>query len=162
VSWTYNAQLLATWPTYQVRRLIGDVVSTDQQLQDEEIAFALTQRSTVYGAAAECARNLAAQYGRQVDVVTSGAGGMLKTNYSSKARIYAAMALEYEGKSAMTGAGLPYAGGISVTDKQNQLANTDRVSPQFNIGMEDNTLPVGSVGNEAGLGSVSDDSLTGN
>lgn len=161
MGWTYQPQLLATWPTYQVRRLIGDVVSSDQQMQDEEIAFSLTQRSTVYGAAADCARQLAAQYGRQVDVVTQGAGGMLKTNYSAKARMYAAMAAELEGKAAMLGAGLPYAGGISVSDKQNQLANTDRVSPQFNLGMEDNTLPVGSVGNETGLGSTSDDNLTG-
>ena len=58
------------------------------------------------------------------------------------------MATTYEARAAQMGAGLPFAGGISVSDKQANEADTDRVAPQFNIGLEDNFLPVGPVGNE--------------
>ena len=149
MTWTYTVTDLATSAKDQVRRLIGDVISTDQQIADEEINWILTQRSSIYGAAAECCRFIAGQYSRKVDVVTQASGGgALKTNYSAQAKAYMSLAMTLESRSAMIGGGLPYAGGISVTDKQNNEADTDRVAPQFNIGMEDNYLPVGPVGNE--------------
>ena len=44
---------------------------------------------------------------------------------------------------------MPYVGGVSVTDKAAQVTDPDRVTPQFNIGMQDNLLPVGvGSGNE--------------
>lgn len=149
MTWTYNPATISTTPKDQVRRLVGDVVSSDQQIADEEIIWILTQRSSIYGAAAECCRFIAGQYSRKVDTVTqTSGGGALKTNYSAQARAYASLATTLEGRSAMVGGGLPYAGGISVTDKQKNEADTDRVAPQFNIGMEDSYLPVGPVGNE--------------
>lgn len=148
MTWTYTVTDLATSAKDQVRRMIGDVISSDQQIADEEILFAISQRSSVYGAAADCCRYIAAQFSRKADLVTQGAGGSLKTNYSQQARAYAAMAATFEGKSAMFGGALPYAGGISAADKNNNENDTDRVAPQFNIGMDDNHLPVDSVGNE--------------
>ena len=148
MTWTYSVADLASSPKDQVRRMIGDVISSDQQIADEEINFAITQRSSVYGAAADCCRYIAAQYSRKADLVTQGAGGSLKTNYSQQSRAYAAMAATFESKSAMFGGAVPYAGGISVSDKQKNEQDTDRVAPQFNIGEFDNTLPVGSVGQE--------------
>lgn len=149
MSWTYNLATLSTTPKDQVRRLIGDVVFSDQQISDEEIVWILTQRSSIYGAAAECCRFIAGQYSRKVDVVTQASGGgALKTNYSAQAQAYLRLAQTLEGRSAMVGGGLPYAGGISVSDKQNNEQDSDRVAPQFNIGMEDSYLPVGPVGNE--------------
>jgi len=42
-----------------------------------------------------------------------------------------------------------YAGGISQADKTAQLQDLDRVTPQFNLMMDDNLIvPVGPVGNE--------------
>ncbi len=150
MTWTYSVASIATNTTMQVRRLIGDVIFADQQIADEEIVFALSTRSNIYGAAAECARFIAAQYSRKADVVvSSGAGGSMKTNYSEQAKAYAKIAAEMEMKSVSSGGALPYAGGISVGDKANAEADTDRVRPQFNIGMEDNLLnPIGPVGNQ--------------
>jgi hypothetical protein len=149
MTWTYNLTTIATSSMTQVRRLIGDVIATDQQIADEEINFSLTQRSSIYGAAADACRYIAAQYSRKADVIVqSPQGGALKTNYSQQAKSYLAMAAQFENASVSRGGALPYAGGIGVTDKQNAEADTDRVAPQYNIGMEDNYLPEGIVGNE--------------
>ncbi|MBV9984512.1 hypothetical protein [Bradyrhizobium sp.] len=134
---------LATSQKDQVRLLIGDTLSSDPQMQDEEINYLLTQRSSVYGAAAECCRSLQAKFSRSVDQAT----GNTKTSFSQMAKAYGVKAGEFEDKAAMAGAGLPYAGGISIADKLQQEQNADRVSPQFQIGMEDNLLPIPPAGN---------------
>lgn len=138
-AWTYNSTLLSTATadanTMVVRRLIGDVLVGGQQLQDGEINFAVAQYANLYLAAAECSRWLAAQFSREVDLVT----GQLKTNYSQKARSYAALAIQLEQRGVSRGAGaLPYVGGTSVADKAAQVADTDRVAPQFTLAMDDN------------------------
>ncbi len=148
MTWSYSVSDLATSAKDQVRRLIGDVVATEQQIADEEIQFALSVRSTIFGAAADCCRFIAAQFSRKVDVVVAGAGGNLKQNFSSQAKAYMAMAANFDNRSLALGGALPYAGGISVNDKQNAEQDTDRVQPGFNIGMDDNELPIGPVGNE--------------
>lgn len=148
MTWSYNIENLATAPKDQVRLLIGDTLTTDQQLQDEEINYLLTTRGSLYGTAAECCRSLQAKFSRSVDQ----AAGASKTMYSQLAKAYGVKAAEFESKAAMSGAGLPYSGGISVTDKLAQERNTDRVSPQFQVGMDDNEfLPVGPAGNESSI-----------
>ena len=149
MTWSYSLSTLATTPKDQVRRLIGDVILQDQQIADEEINFALSSRSSIYGAAADACSYIAAQYSRKADVVSqSPGGGALKTNYSQQAKSYLAMAAKFENLSVARGGALPYAGGVSIADKQNNEADPDRVAPQFNIGMTDNFLPEGPVGNE--------------
>ena len=149
MTWSYNPSALTTSAKDQVRRLIGDVIAADPQIQDEEIGLALMLRSSIYGAAADGCRYIAAQYSRKSDIVTqTGGGGALKTNYSTQARAYLTMAANLEAKSVALGGGLPFAGGVSVSDKQNREQDPDRVSPQFNIGMDDNYVPVSSLGNE--------------
>jgi len=145
MTWSYTIADLAASQKDQVRFLIGDTYSGDQQLQDEEIEFAISQRATVWGAAAECCRNLAAKFARSVDC----AAGDTKNQYSQMAKGYSAKAAEFEAKAAMGGAGVPYAGGISVADKLAQEIDPDRVAPQFQIGMTDDFLPVGPGGNES-------------
>lgn len=146
MTWSYSITTLAATPKDQVRLLIGDTLTTDPQMQDEEIAYYLTQRSSVYGAAAECCRTLQARFSRSVDQK----GGDTETKYSQLAKAYGIKAIEFEQKAAAAGAGKPYAGGISIADKQAQEQNTDRVAPQFQIGMDENlTLPaVGEAGSE--------------
>lgn len=145
--WTYDPNSISTTSLYQVRRLIGDVIANDPQMWDAEIAFEITQRSSIYGAAANCCRNIAAQYSRKVDV--SSPGG-LTTNYAEQAKQYLTMAREFERIAATRGAGIsPYMGGISNADKATRQQDTDRVAPSFNIGMHDNlTVPGPPVGNE--------------
>lgn len=148
MTWSYGAYNLSASPKDQVRLLIGDTVQEDPQLQDEEIAYMLTQRTSVYGAAAECCRSLQAKFSRSVDQ----SNGTYKSSYSQLAKAYGVKAAEFESKAAMSGAGGPYAGGISVADKIQQEQNGDRVQPQFQIGMEDNDfMPVGPAGNESSI-----------
>jgi hypothetical protein len=148
MTWTYDPTQIAANPVYQVRRLIGDVITSDQQIADEEIAFALTQRSSIYGAAADCCRYISAQYSRKTNVVTTSPGGSLTQNFSQQANAYAAKAAALDNMSVARGGALPYAGGTSVADKESQESDPDRVAPSFNIGMDENDLPVGPVGNE--------------
>lgn len=144
MTWTYDVAGLSSNSKDQMRLLVGDTLSDDPQLQDEEIQFLLTTRSSIYGAAAQCCRSIASQYSRKADAVQ----GELHTLYSAQAKAYSARAAEYENRSVAAGGALPYAGGISIADKQAQEQNADRVPPQFALGMEDNYLPIGPAGNE--------------
>jgi hypothetical protein len=152
MTWTYSPSQLATSPLMQVRFIMGDTVQTDQQVQDEEITFALSQRSSIWGAAAMVCRSLASQLSREADTVDKD----LRTTLSAKARAYSARANEYEVKASVRGGATPYAGGISISDKVLNEQDPDRVQPQFAISMDDNYLPVAPVGNE-GTPQPSDD-----
>ncbi|HZT90284.1 MAG TPA: hypothetical protein VFA12_20255 [Stellaceae bacterium] len=127
-----------------MRLLIGDTNSTNPLLQDEEIAFDLTQVPTVYGAAAMACSQVAAKFSSLADQ----SAGQTKIAYSQRAKAYRAMAAEYKNLAAARGGGMPYAGGISISDKAQQTQDSDRVPPNFNIGMTDDFLPVAPVGPE--------------
>jgi hypothetical protein len=144
VTWTYDVTKLSTSGKDALRLMIGDTFSVRQQMQDEEIVYFLSARSTLYGAAAECCRTLATRFSSSVDQQA----GTTKIAYSQMGKAYQAKALQFEARAAMSGAAMPYAGGISITDKMMQELNMDRVQPNFNFGMTDNTLPVSQAGNE--------------
>lgn len=142
--WTYNVLLLATSPLMQVRYLVGDTEATDQQVQDEEITFALTQRPSIYGAAATVCRSLSTKLSREADTVDKD----LRTTLSARATAYSRRAAEYEVKASVRGGAMPYAGGLSIADKITNEQDPDRVQPQFTVSMDDNYIPVAPVGNE--------------
>lgn len=144
MAWTYTPADLATSQLMQVRYLVGDTVATDQQVLDEEITFALSQRGSVYGAAATVCRSIAAKFSRRTDTIDKD----LRTLMSSQAKAYSARANEFENQAAARSGAAPYAGGISIADKVQQELNPDRVPPNFNIGMTDDYFPVAPVGNE--------------
>lgn len=144
MTWTYSPSTMATSPMMQVRYLVGDTVSTDHQVQDEEINFALTQRPSIYGAAAMVCRSLAARLSREADTVDKD----LRTTLSARATAYSRRASDYENQARSRGGAMPYAGGISIADKVGNELDTDRVQPAFTIDMDDNYLPVAPVGNE--------------
>lgn len=144
MTWSYNTSQLATNAKDAVRLLIGDVISCDPQMQDEEIVYIISTRATLYGAAADCCRSLAAKFSRSIDQQA----GTSKLFYSQMAKAYTIKAIEFELKAALFGAAMPYCGGISLSDKQLQEMNTDRTLPQFTKGMMDNTWPVPSGDNE--------------
>lgn len=145
MTFTYNPSSVATSQMMQVRLVIGDTVESDQQIQDEEIDFFLTQRSSIYGAAAECCRSLASQYSRSADMRT----GASDAKYSQMAVAYALRAQQFDAKAAAAGAGMPYCGGISQADKENSAQDDDRVNPQFAIGMFDSNLPLAQISQTA-------------
>jgi hypothetical protein len=144
VTWSYDITQLATSPLMQLRWLIGDTLVKDPQLQDEELAFALSQRTSIYGAAADSCRALSARLSREADSTQ----GPLHALYSSRARAYAARAGDLEVRAMARSGGLPYSGMVSKADYEQMEQDPDRIAPQFGIDMEDNRLPVGGVGPE--------------
>ena len=145
MTWTYSTADLATSAKDQVRLLIGDTLSVDPQLQDEEIVQFISARSSIYGAAGDCCRSLASKFSRSV----TQKAGTNTLNFSDMSKAYLKMAIGFDAKALASGAGTPYAGGISQSDKDGQVSNDDRVAPQFNLGMEDNnTIPISGTGNE--------------
>ena len=112
-----------------VRFLVGDTDSTDAQVQDDEIAFALAQSAdNVYSAAAYVCRTIAAKYARRVDTDLDGA---LRASYSDLYSHYISLAdsLDAEAKK-QNGLGVK-AGGISKASISVVRQDTDRVTPPF-------------------------------
>ena len=112
-----------------VRFLVGDTDSTDVQVQDDEIAFALTESSdNVYEAGAYCCRAIAAKYSRRVDTELDGA---LSASYSDLHSHYLALAENLEAESKkQSGLGIK-AGGLSKATISVVRQDTDRVTPSF-------------------------------
>jgi hypothetical protein len=159
MTWTYSLATLASTPKDQVRLAIGDTGGANsvpgaptQLMQDEEINFFLTLRSSIFGAAAECCRTLAAQFSAAVNEQA----GDTKIQYSDMAKNFFLRATEFDMRSAM--GALPYVGGISVSDKDNQEDDPDRVNPQFAIGMFDSNLPIGQLNVDAPAGQTDENS----
>lgn len=135
MSWSYSGD-----PSYstqdKVRFLIGDTDESDQQVSDEEIAAILVDFPNPYNAAVQIVRSLVAKYSRRVE--KSKSIGDLSISYSSAADGYRDLLKSLLTQAALHG-GLcePYAGGISISDKENQESDSDRVVPAFRIGMHD-------------------------
>jgi hypothetical protein len=143
-TWTYNPAQLTTNTTYQVRRLIGDVLYGDQQMQDDEIEWFTANYTNVWSAASAAAASLGAQFARLVDTVQ----GELRTLYGQRAKNYMLISGQLSNQSKGRGPAYAYAGGISAMDKEQQVENVDRVPPNFLIRMFDN-VTVGQVGQQA-------------
>lgn len=133
MTWSYSEN-----PSFsekdEVRFYIGDTDSSDQQLSNEEIEWAITQATSTRGAGAICARALASKYARLSDIAI----GDLRQAYSQRQDHYTDMAKRLDALEARRGITSIYAGGISESDKESVKENTDRVTPNFSIGMHDN------------------------
>ena len=131
MTWTYTDPSASDKDA--VRFLVGDTDTTDQQVTDEEIAYALAAEGSVNQAAASIARSIAAKYARKVDKSV----GDLKYSYSQRQKAYLDMADRLEKDAAISGAS-PYAGGISRSDKETVRDDDDRVAPRIRRGQMDN------------------------
>jgi hypothetical protein len=134
MAWSYEETDLRTTTASgrlnTVRLLLGDTDSNDQQVQNEEIAFALAQNNNnVYYAGAWCARIVAAKYSRKV---TTSIDNAISADYSDLAKQYNKLAesLEYQGKKSGAVVGIK-AGGITKSGIDAIRANTNRITPSF-------------------------------
>lgn len=110
-----------------VRFLIGDTDSTEFLLQDNEIEWLLAQYNNVpLNAAIRCCETIMSKFSRMADEVV----GSVSIKFSQKAKGYQTMRAELQRRLATEGA-IPYAGGISKTDKKLNELNPDRVKPDF-------------------------------
>jgi glycerate-2-kinase len=113
-----------------VRLLVGDTDTVDQQVQNEEIAFGLSENgNNIYLSASWVARAISSKYSRQV---TTSLDGALSADYSDLAKQYQTLAdqLEYQGKTNGASVGI-LAGGITKTQVEGVRANTNRIEGSF-------------------------------
>lgn len=135
MAWSYDERNLNTTDALgrlnATRFLIGDTNEDDQQVQDEEVAFALAQaNNNTYFAGAFLCRTIAAKYSRNVDVEIDGA---LKESSSQLQSHYLELAEALEYQAQKTGGLLGIkAGGITKSKVDGVRQNTNRVTPSFN------------------------------
>ena len=113
-----------------VRLLVGDTDTVDQQVQNEEITFGLSENgNNIYLSASWIARAISSKYSR---LVTTKLDGALSSEYSDLAKQYQTLAdqLEYQGKTNGASVGI-LAGGITKTQVEGVRANTNRIEGSF-------------------------------
>lgn len=131
MTWTYSGDPSST-NRDAVRFLIGDTDNTAQLLTDEEIAFLLTQEGSSTSAAARACRSLAARFAYLIDQSV----GDLSISYSQRYKQFSELAAQLE-STAGSRVGIPYAGGISQSDKDSRESDTDRLLPSSRVGIHD-------------------------
>lgn len=116
-----------------LKLLIGDLStsSSGELLKSAECTYFLTAYGSARAAAPHAARAVAAMFADQVGRTV----GDLRVDAQQKFEHYNTLAASLERQSALTG--VPYAGGISIADKQSVESDTDRVAPAFRIGVHD-------------------------
>lgn len=138
MTWSYNTALTA--PKDQVRLLIGDTDTSDQLLQDEEIAFVLANESSVSLASAVCCELLAAKFARQVNTQNGALRVSAQKRHDNFLKI--ADRLRRGGAGTLPGDSLnilatPFAGGLSKSGLDSLAADDDLVQPSFYVGQDD-------------------------
>ena len=123
MAFTYSPTLATSKDV--VRFLVGDADPGDPLLQDEEIAWVLTQVAEPYHAAAVACQSIVGSLSKQV----STAIGQTKLALEQRAASYRMLVNELRTQAALMSPGLPYAGGISVSDKFTVASDLDRVPP---------------------------------
>jgi len=136
LAWSYDPSNLVTTTDSGrlniVRLLIGDTITTDQQMQDAEITFSLAQNgNSTYMAASWACRTLASKFAR---MVTTQLDGALSADYSDLMMHYQQLAdnLEYQGKTSGASLGV-LAGGITKSSVEAARANTNRIENAFRM-----------------------------
>lgn len=138
MTWTYGGNPGTSTPEQRrdaVRHLVGDVETTDQQVSDEGIAFALSEAGDdVYRASASICYSIAAKYSRLVDTDVDSGG--MKASYSQRREAYTALATRLEKqakKFGKTGLGVPRVGGISRGVMEQIDSDEDRFGSVFTV-----------------------------
>lgn len=146
MTWTYNPALLTSTATsgtlMRIRLTLGDTVSTQPQLQDEEILYAATGRTAINFIAADLADVLAARYAGQINTENSE----LRVSAAARHKQYFALAdrLRKNGPGNFVGGsgdGMILAEGHvtgqSVAEVETLLSNADTIVSDIYVGMDD-------------------------
>lgn len=135
MSWNYSGDP-RTSTKDEVRFWLQDTDPADKLIEDEEILYVLVTEPEPIKAAASICDALSVRYSREADRQL----GDFRVSLSQKAIAFAQRAKDLRTSAARNIGRLPipYAGGISASDKQSQALNPDRVKPAFQLGMHDN------------------------
>lgn len=139
--WTYDSEVLGVSTAGErrnsVRFLVGDTDDTDQQVQDEEVAFALSQTgNNVYYAGAFVAEGIAAKFAR---LVTSEVDRTLRIRYSDMQAQYRALAKDLREQAMRIGGLGVKAGGVNTLDMAVARSNPVRPSATYKGEFDDNS-----------------------
>ncbi len=129
---SYNDSDLST-DLNKVRRLIGDVSSTAGLFSDEEITFFIDEEANIYGAASVACESLSAKFAEGVSKTV----GKLSLELQQKFDHFSDLAETFKTKSKMKGGIQLFAGGLTISGKQTERSDTDRVDPSFRRDMHD-------------------------
>lgn len=119
-----------------VRFMIGDVDEDDAQISDEEIAYLIAKTGSADGAAYAAATALSAKFSRLA--ISEKQVGDLRIKYTDRAGAYRTMAGDILSGTGSGSDPIAYAGGISLADIEANDLDTDRPTPLFDVGMDDN------------------------
>jgi len=134
MAWTYSGNP-ASSSKDAVRFLVADTNTDDPFVTDEEITWALSQSSSnIYKAASLVARALSAKFSTLSDEVI----GPLQFKYAERAKNYEKIAerLEKSESKSLSLDGI-YCGGVNVSDKESNAANSSIVQPELRKGITD-------------------------
>ena len=131
-----------------IRFLIGDTDTNDQLLANEEISWtnsqitgSTTSTDSLYTVAYRCMITIASKFSRLADQAV----GDMRVSMSQKAKGAREQAKELKRLAESEGGTpTPYAGGITVSDKEIDLDNSDLVKPYFRSGQFANTSDWGA------------------
>jgi len=111
-----------------VRLECGDTNTDEQLLSDEEIDYCIAKEANVTSAAARACDLIAAELSREV-TMRAGAGGEFQVRMEQAVAHYRQKAADLRARAVLYAT--PYAGGISISDKDAEEERTDRVKPAF-------------------------------
>jgi hypothetical protein len=131
LTWSYSLDLTA--PKDVVRLLLQDTNERRQLLQDEEIGAFLAISANPLRAAALGATTIAGRFADRVDKAV----GDLRISLSRQAESYREASKDLLMKARLLAIPKPYAGGRSVSEKNDRYQDFDRTQPYFRTGMHD-------------------------
>lgn len=132
MTWTYTNNPSGV-ALDRIRLLIGDIDQCDQLLSDEELTFFLEEADNCSKTAAiEACYAIMARFSR----LANESVGSVSIQHATKATQYQTLAEQM--RSRLSIYTRPYAGGITVVDKDSTRLNPDRVQPSFTRELHEN------------------------
>ena len=141
MAWTYSGDPDSS-ALDAIRFLIGDTDTNDQLLSNEEISWvnseacgSSTGTTALYDAAMRCCLTVASKLAREADKQI----GDLSVSMSQRAKAYREQATELKALATREGTvPTPYAGGITISDKDVDEENSDLFRTWFSSGQFEN------------------------
>lgn len=116
-----------------IRALVGDMDAANPKLDDGVYDLAIAQEPRLYGRAAFVALALSGKYAHQMTVRVGDLWREAKTLYQH----FQDLAQRFLLQNKVRGAGLPFAGGVDVSDVETREQDDTVVQHAFKVGMQD-------------------------
>lgn len=131
MAWSYSGNPGSSLKD-EVRFLLQDTDDCEQLMSDGEIEYLLASEGSALKGAIRGIEILMTKYATWTDEKV----GQVSVSFSQRVENLGKVLEQLRRRLGLRGA-VPYAGGISVADKQSQEADGDRVSPSFTRHMHD-------------------------